>query len=238
MLRTSDTPEGALLMNLLPLPDLTVRALRERSVTPTVELGVRLVVSCLEMACAGVADDCDVDLRHDDSTSEGQLRWRRCRNHVKKLLDERLVPGLEEAEADVTDNALVVRVGDCAISFYSARNGIDHPDLAGSSKTKRAVVTEMQTQIAGLETPEAPTRLVVLYEADKDGLGAGVVGMLGNPREWAWRFSAYDRDGFGWSHAEEPAAPSGPSYESEPEPELPPMEIVDADADADSDSDG
>jgi hypothetical protein len=225
-------------MKLLPLPDLTVRALRDRSVTPPVELGVQLIISCLETACAGVADDCDKDLRHDDSTSEGQLRWRRCRNHVKKLLDEHVIAGLEDAEADVTDNALVVRVGDCAVSFYSARNGIDHPDLSGSSKTKQAVVTEMQTQISGLEAPEEPTRLVVLYEADGDGLGAAVVGMLGNPREWAWRFSAYDRDGFGRVAVDEPALQSSPSYDSEPEPELPPIEVVVADADAGSDSDG
>jgi hypothetical protein len=225
-------------MKLLPLPDLTVCALRDRSVTPSVELGVQLVISCLEVACAGVADDCDAEIRHDDSTSEGQLRWRRCRNYVKKLLDEHLIPGLEDAVADVTDNALVVRVGGCAVSFYSARNGIDHPDLGGSSKTKRAVVTEMQTQICGLEAPEEPTRLVVLYEADEDGLGAAVVGMLGNPREWAWRFSAYDRDGFGGVETDEPAVPSAPSYDSEPEPELPPIEVLVAEADAGSDSDG
>ncbi|MGH2880043.1 MAG: hypothetical protein ACRDK4_10615 [Solirubrobacteraceae bacterium] len=219
-------------MKFLPLPELTVLALRDRSVTPAVERGVQLIISCLEVACAGVADDCDADLRHDDSTSEGQLRWRRCRNHVKKLLDEHGISGLEDAVADVTDNALVVRVGGCAVSFYSARNGINHPDLAGSSKTKRAVVSEMQTQINGLEAPEEPTRLVVLYEADGDGLGAAVVGMLGNPREWAWRFSVYDRDGFGRVETGEPTVLAAPSYDSEPEPELPPIKVVEADEDA------
>ena len=142
-------------MKLIQLPDLTVLALRDRSVSPRVELGVQLVISCLQTACAGVADDCDAELRHDDSTSEGQLRWRRCRNHVKKLLDAHLIVGLEDAVADVTDNALVVRIDGCAVSFYSARNGIDHPDLAGSSKTKKAVVSEMQTQIEGLDAPRA-----------------------------------------------------------------------------------
>jgi hypothetical protein len=225
-------------MKLLTLPDLTIRALRDRSVTPPVELGIQLVISCLEAACAGVADDCDADLRHDDSTSEGQLRWRRCRNHVKKLLDQHLIPELEDAVADVTDNALVVRIGDCAISFYSARNGIDHPDLAGSSRTKRAVVTEMQTQIAGLQAPEIPTRLVVMYEAGEDGLNAAVVGMLGNPREWAWRFSVYDRDGFGRVETDEPAIPQVPAYDSEPEPELPPIKVVEAEAEAGSNADG
>jgi hypothetical protein len=224
-------------MKLLPLPDLTVLALRERSVTPPAELAVRLIITCLGVACAGVADDCDTELRYDDSTSEGQLRWRRCRNHVKKELDDHLVVELEEAIADVTDNALVVRAGDCAVSFYSARNGIDHPDLGGSSKTKQAVVTEMQTQIAGLEAPEEPKRLVVLYEADGEGLAAAVVGMLANPREWAWRFSVFDREGFGRVETDEPVSPP-PSYDSEPEPEIPAFEVFEEDADADSGSDG
>lgn len=222
-------------MKLLTLPDLTVRALRERSVTPPAELAVRLVVSCLKDACAGVADDCDSDLRHDDSTSEGQLRWRRCRNHVKTLLDEQRITGLEDTVADVTDNALVVRVGDCAVSFYSARNGIDRPDLAGASKTKQAVVSEMQIQIAGLESPAEPGRLVVLYEADGDGLVASVVGMLANAREWAWRFSCYVRDADTASGLDSQEQDAAPSYEAEPEPELPPIEIRGADADADVD---
>ena len=221
-------------MKLLALPDLTARALGDRSVTPPAELAIRLIVSCLKSACAGVADDCDSDLRHDDSTSEGQLRWRRCRNHVKSLLDDHRIPGLEDAVADVTDNALVVRAGGCAVSFYSARNGIDRPDLGGTSKTKQAVVSEMQTQIAGLEPPADPTRLVVLYEADRDGLLACVVGMLADAREWAWRFSCYARD------ADVPGAAShqemsAPSYEAEPEPELPAIVIRHADADADVD---
>ena len=225
-------------MKLLPLPDLTARALHDHSVASPVQLAVRLTMTSLHTACAGVADDCDMDLRHDDSTSEGQLRWRRCRNHVKKLLDKQMVAGLEDAKADVTDNALVIRVADCAISFYSARNGIDRPDLGGSSKTKRAVVTEMQMQIEGIDTPEEPTRLVVLYEADGDGLGAAVVGMLANATEWAWRFSIYDRHGFGAVERDATAEPATPSYESEPEPELPPIKVMDADADADTNADG
>ncbi len=222
-------------MNLLPLPDLTVRALRERSVAPPTELAVRLVVTCLKDACAGVADDCDSELRHDDSTSEGQLRWRRCRNHVKAILDGLQVAGLEDVVADVTDNALVVRAADCAVSFYSARNGIDRPDLAGTSKTKQAVVTEMQTQIAGLEPPAEPGRLVVLYEADGDGLVASVVGMLANAREWAWRFSCYVRDADIASGLDSQQKPDSPTYEAEPEPELPAIEIRGAEADADAD---
>lgn len=224
-------------MKLLPLPTLTSHALREHSVPEAVEHCVQLIVSCLEVACAGVADDCDAELRHDDSTSEGQLRWRRCRNHVKKLLDTKAVPGLEEAVADVTDNALVVYIAGCAVSFYSARNGIDHPDL-GASKTKRRVVSEMQTQIAELGAPQMPARLIVVYEADADGLSAAAVGMLRGRSEWAWRFSAYDREGFGHVELEEPVLPSVPSYDTEPEPELPPFEVLEEDAGADAESDG
>jgi hypothetical protein len=78
-------------MNLLPLPDLTVHALREQSVPGLAQRAIQLVITCLDEVCAGVADDCDSDLRHDDSTSEGQLRWRRCRNYAKKLLDAKAV---------------------------------------------------------------------------------------------------------------------------------------------------
>jgi hypothetical protein len=224
-------------MDLLPLPDLTARALRDQSVPREVQLAVQLIVTCLEEVCSGVADDCDCDVRHDDSTSEGQLRWRRCRNFVKKLLDARAVPGLEEASADVTDNALRIRVGDAAVSFYSSRNGIEHPDLTGPSKTKKAVVSEMQMQIAGVGTPAQPSRLVVIYEADQDGLAAAAVGTLRTATDWAWRFSAYSRRGLGIIDLDAPADPVIPSYETEPEPELPPFRAVDEeDAQAEDES--
>jgi hypothetical protein len=224
-------------MELLPLPFQTERALRDRSVGPQVRLAVRLVVTCLEKACADVAEDCDRKLRHDDSTSEGQLRWRRCRNHVKLLLDEESVPGLEAAVADVTDNALVVRAERCALSFYSARNGTDHPDLAGQSKTKRAVVDEMQLQIEGLEAPDAPKRLVVVYEADEDGMLASVVGVLSDARRWAWCLSTYEREGFGRGTPTAPVAPP-PTYDSEPEPMLPDIQFAAEGKEAKSRRDG
>jgi hypothetical protein len=218
-------------MDLLPLPDLTARALREQSVPPKVQLAVRLIVTCLEQVCAGVADDCDADLRHDDSTSEGQLRWRRCRNFVKKLLDAGTISGFEE------DNALRVRVGDAAVSFYSSRHGIEHPDLSGPSKTKKAVVSEMQMQLDGLAAPDQPARLVVIYEADQDGLAAAAVGTLRSATDWAWRFSAYARRGLGILDIEAPVEPFGPSYETEPEPELPPFRAVgEEDAQAEDES--
>lgn len=224
-------------MELLPLPELTSRALRDQSVPIVAQRAVQLVVTCLEEVCSGVADDCDPDIRHDDSTSEGQLRWRRCRNYAKKLLDAHAIEGLEEAVADVSDNALQIRVGDSAVSFYSSRNGIEHPNLSGPSKTKRTVVTEMQLQLEGLAAPEKPHRLLVLYEADGDGLAAAAVGMLRTSTEWAWRFSAYTLRGLGATgESQLPIEPIEPSYEDEPEAELPPLEVFDDEENADRDS--
>jgi hypothetical protein len=214
-------------MELLPLPDLTVLALREQSVSALTQRAIQLVITCLQEVCAGVADDCDADLRHDDSTSEGQLRWRRCRNYAKKLLDTKAVEGLEDAVADVSDNALKIRIDDVAVSFYSSRNGIDHPDLGGSSKTKKAIVTEMQLQLDGVGVADTPNNLVVLYEADRDGLAAAAVGMLRTETEWAWRFAAFSRAGLAMAGELGCTAWSTePTYEDEPEAELPPLEIL------------
>lgn len=182
-------------------------------------------MTCLEEVCAGVADDCDATVRHDDSTSEGQLRWRRCRNLVKKIVDAGSVEGLEDAVADVSDNALQIRVSGSAVSFYSSRNGTEHPDLGGS-KTKKAIVSEMQMQLDGVGAPDQPARLVVLYEADRDGLAAAAVGTLKTPTDWAWRFNAYTRSGLGVFDMDVLTSGARAAYESEPEPELPPLEVV------------
>jgi hypothetical protein len=214
-------------MDLLPIPPLSKQALKNQSVPPAVQLVIELIVTCLNEVCRGVVDDCDKDERHDDSTSEGGLRWRRCRNYVKKLLDAKAVPGLEEAVADVSDNALKVRMGDTAVSFYSARNGIDRPDLSGGRKTKKAIVTEMQQQIVGLESTEQPRQLIVVYEADADGLAASVVGMLRSAKVWEWRYSVYERVGLGIADTEIPANPDVPAYDTEPEPELGEFEMLD-----------
>jgi hypothetical protein len=210
-----------------PIPPLSNQALNNQNVPESVRLVIQLIVACLAEVCSGVVEDCDEDFRHDDSTSEGQLRWRRCRNYVKKLLDDKAVPGLEEAVADVTDNALKVRIGDTAVSFYSARNGIDHPDLTGGRRTKKAIVTEMQQQITGLERSAPPTQLVVMYEADSDGLAAAVVGMLRNAKAWDWRFSVYERVGLGIADVEPPANPDVPTYDAEPEAELGDFKMLD-----------
>lgn len=222
-------------MKLLPLPELTSHALTQQSVSELTQRAIRLVITCLEEVCAGVADDCDEDLRHDDSTSEGLLRWRRCRNYVKKLLDAKAIEGLEEAVADVSDNALRIRLGDVAVAFYSSRNGIDHPHVGGSN-TKKAFVTEMQLQL-DLDPGEEPENLVVIYEADQDGLAKAAVGVMRTEIDWAWRYSAYAR---GASHAAADDTQSGKpaqrTYEDEPEAELPPLEILPDQSDLDAEA--
>lgn len=217
-------------MNLLPLPQLSEQALISRSIGPDVRLAIRLIITCLDEVCAGVADDCSEDIRHDDATSRGGLRWRRTRNYSKKVVDGRQIAGLETAVADVSDNALQIRVGGCAVSFYAARNGIEEPDLSGPSKTKRRVVNEMQMQLDGLEAPAPPRRLVILYQADQDGLAGAAVGMMSSSTSWAWRFSVYHREGLGRASSDSPPLEPPMSYEDEPEPELPPIEPLDEDA--------
>jgi hypothetical protein len=216
-------------MELISLPSLSETALVERSVPETVILAIRLVVTCLREACETVAEDTGLD-RYDDSTSEGQLRWRRCRNRVRHVLDEGLVEALEDAVADITDNALVVRVDDCMVSFYSARNGIDQPDLSGASKTKSRVVTEMQLQIQGLEAPESPRRLVVVYEADDDGLTHAAAGMLETSTQWHWKVSTFERPGLTLVDRDA-AASLPPAYDEQPEVALPDLELTDVDSD-------
>ena len=79
---------------------------------------------------------------------------------------------------------------------------------------------------------------MVLYEADGEGLGAAVVGMLANATEWAWRFSIYDRHGFGAVEQDLRAEPATRRMRASPSRKLPPIKVMDADADADTNADG
>ena len=207
-------------MYLLPLPPLSEDALRARAVSERVMLVIRLVVTCLEDVCDSVADDTSAS-RFDDSTSEGQLRWRRCRNKVRHVLDEG-VEGLAGVVADISDNALVIRIGDTCLSFYSARNGVDQPDLSGRSKTKDRVITEMQLQIHGLEAPEAPKRIVIVYEADDDGLARAAAGVLETTTSWHWQVSTYERPGLTLHAPDSAVIP--PPYDEQPDNDLPKIE--------------
>lgn len=180
---------------------------------PVIDAAVRMA-ECLRLAGDDVADSTGDDL-YDDATGRGQLLYRRGRN---RIIEE--FAGDEHVNVSLDDNALHVVVDGCALSFYSARNGLEHPALALTSRTKRTVVDEMQMQMAGLETPR-PRRLVVMHEADEDGLVRAAVGVLITGNNWAWNATLYDliaRD------EDLPATTTEPSYEEQPEAELPPIE--------------
>jgi len=186
---------------------------------------IRLILTCLEEACDWVAQDTGSD-RKDDATSRGGLRWRRTRNYVVEVLGEGQIPELLGIEADVSDNALQVPVDGTRLSFYAARAGIDYPDLSGGSKVKKIVVSEMQMTLDELGEAARPPRLVLLYEADRDGLAKAAVGRLSSMHSWAeeWRFTLYEREEIGLDAAESTRAM--PSYEEQPEPKLAPIEPI------------
>jgi hypothetical protein len=151
----------------------------------------------------------------DDDTGRGQLLYRRGRNRIKEEFKDD-----KEIEVSTEANALHVIVDECALSFYSARNGLEHPALAATSQTKRNVVDEMQMQISGIETPQ-PRRLVLMHERDEEGLVRAAIGVLISGQDWAWSATLYDRIARGENL---PATTTEPSYEEQPEAELPPIE--------------
>lgn len=212
-------------MELFRLPPETIDALHARSVSARTIVAIRLVITCLEEVCEWVSQDTGSD-RLDDATSRGGLRWRRARNYVVQLLEAGDVPELRGIQADTTDNALQIPIDGTRISFYAARHGIDSPDLSGKSKVKKTVVSEMQLEIDGLDAPAAPSRLVLLYEADQDGLLSAAIGKLSSEKEWAedWRFSVFER-ALGAPLTQIPPS-DVPSYDEQPEPELPPLEVL------------
>jgi len=195
-------------------PDDSLRALRASGASElVVDAAIRLT-ECLRLAGDDVAESTGEDL-FDDATSRGQLLYRRGRNRtIAEFADDAHV------EVSTADNALHVLVDGCALSFYSATNGIDQPSLDGASRTKRSVVDEMQMQLDGMGAPKIH-RLVLMHEADEDGLLRAALGVLRNGHEWVWRATMYDR-----------IAPAGQlvstgaerSYEDQDEPLLPPIQ--------------
>lgn len=168
-------------------------------------------------AIADAADDVAADTRdssYDDATSRGGLLYRRARNRIVALFRDD-----PHVTLDTTDNALHIRSGSLALSFYAARDGLELPKLSGS-ETKRRVVAEMeQMVIPGLEV--AQWRIVIMHESDEDGLVRAALGVLRDAKNWAWNVLAYDR------FADDALAADGnetPSYEEQPEAELPPIE--------------
>lgn len=125
---------------------------------------------------------------------------------------------------DRTDGALHVRVRGTAISFYSARDGVDAPNLNGS-ETKKRVVGEMQLVMPGMRPDAPPVRLVLVHEADDDGTLRIAVGVLESPRIWAWQATLFDR----FTAQIPEAATDQPGYDKQQEAELPPIHRRDED---------
>jgi hypothetical protein len=187
------------------------RALEANGASDLVVSAAIRLTECLRLAGDDVADSTGEDL-FDDPTSRGQLLYRRGRNRtIAEFADDNLV------EVSTADNALHVLVDDCALSFYSATNGIDQPSLDGTSRTKRSVVDEMQMQLEGMGIPKAH-RLVLMHEADADGLLRAAIGVLRNGHEWVWRATMYDRIAPSQTVA---STGSEPGYEDREEAMLP-----------------
>jgi hypothetical protein len=204
------------------LPDLSKQSLRSRGISPAFDELVEFVVACLHEACALVSEDTGDD-RHDDRISKGFLRWRRPRNLIIERIAEE---GPRGARAIDVENALQLLFENYRLSFYSAPNGVEHPDLSGASKTKRGLVDEMQLVLDGTDNGSTSMPLALLYEADYLGLRSAAVGVLESTHDWHWRVTAFRRDGVD----EVPVGGDGgkpkprhPTYDEQPVTELPPL---------------
>ena len=203
---------------MLRPPEMSLRSLREHGLAEDV-----IDVACAMTSCIlEAADDVAADTRDesfDDPTSRGGLLYRRAHNRTLVALaaDDR-------ATLDTTDNALHVRVGSTAISFYSARNGLDFPSVDGS-RTKRRVVDEMQLVLEGVGAPVL-RRVVLMHESDEDGLVRGALGVLQTSHSWAWRVTMFDRYAVDDASADDATRPA---YDEMSEPQLLPIERRDTD---------
>jgi hypothetical protein len=170
------------------------------------------MTECLHQAADDVASDTR-DEAFDDATSRGGLLYRRAHNRMIGRFsgDRRVV-------CDTTDNAMHIRVGATAISFYSARNGLDSPNLTGSD-TKRTVVDESQTMFV-LDDQVAIRRLVLMHESSPDGLIRAALGVLESAKKWSWRVTLFDRFEL---HGDAISQSHGDAYDTRPEAELPPL---------------
>ncbi len=197
---------------LIVLPTASTLALKARHVSDPLIDVASLMADCLSQAADDVAADTR-DEAFDDTTSRGSLLYRRARNRMMTRFadDHRIV-------CDTTDNALHIRVGPTAISFYSARNGLDSPDVSGS-RTKRAVVDESQMMFT-LDDRSKIQRLVLMHEASPDGLVRAALGVLDSATTWSWRVTLFDR--FALTEDAEPDTRGAP-YDERPEAKLPPM---------------
>lgn len=179
---------------------------------PVIDVAIRMT-ECLRAAGDDVANSTGEDL-FDDSTSRGFLLYRRARNRmIAEFADD------EHVEVHSSDNALHILVDECALSFYSAPDGIDQPSLGRTSRTKRNVVDEMQMQLDGIGAPKA-RRLVLMHQADEEGLFGAAVGVLRAGHQWVWRAMIYDRLA---PAADVESSDVQRGYEQQEEPALPPI---------------
>jgi hypothetical protein len=197
---------------VIAAPTHSLESLKARRLSAPLIAVAMEMTDCLFEAADDVAGDTR-DEAFDDSTSRGSLLYRRARNRMLARFVDR-----HEVVCDTTDNALHIRVNGTAISFYSARDGLDSPNVSGS-RTKQVVVDESQTMFAFDDRLEI-RRLVLMHEASPDGLVRAAIGKLESATKWSWRVTLFDR--FAVSDSPE-AAGQGASYMEQPEVELPPL---------------
>lgn len=188
--------------------DATTALARHHVGAPQIEVAMAML-DCLREAADDVAEDTREEA-FDDATSRGGLLYRRARNRILDRFHDVL-----DVVCDTTDNALHVRTGDTAISFYSARNGLDNPDVSGSV-TKQRVVDESQMAFDLDDQAKIP-RLVIMYEASPDGMVRAALGVLESATKWAWRVTIFDRFALGEAVPPEVRVDS---YDERPEPEI------------------
>lgn len=213
-------------MDLYPLPEAAVEALRRRNVDERADRIIAFMLTCLLEGAVTTAQDLGPD-RYDDAISEGVTRWRRGSNRMvrEERRGHRDIEGLRVVEES---NAVLVQDGDVVVCFYSARNGVDHPDLSGSGRRDR-IVTEQQLQIDGMAAGTVVKRLVLLYRGDEEGLVEAAVAVMASARDPEWLIHVFQRtDGGpdGWRPSIRPDDPDGtqpPSYDEQPVPDLPPV---------------
>lgn len=193
----------------------SLEMLSNNGVSPgVIDTALRLV-SCIEKACDDVAETTGEDL-YDDSTACGLLRHFRSRNRaIEEFKDD------GEVVSNTEQNTLDLLTDDTKIRFYSSRKGIDAPNLAGGGDSKKSVVSEMQLQLNWTDLEiRAPRRLVLMYEADDQGLQAAALGVMRTGQDWAWRALIYDRGAIETAAID---SQDTPAYDQQQEPELPPI---------------
>jgi len=198
------------------IPEASRQMLSRQGTSEAVIDVVERMANCIYAAAEDVANSTDAEYYFDDATGRGQLLYRRARNRVIAEFEDD-----EHVVVSTADNALHVYVDDCVLAFYSARDGLDQPHIGQDSRTKRRVVDEMQLQLEGEGLRAAKARrLVVMNNADSDGMVGAAAGVLKAGHSWSWRATLFDRFAASGATAQ-PEQERG--YEEQPEAEIPDM---------------